>query len=457
MKRRAVLAAVVFASAFHARRAAAQNQDPYFYGDDAALTAGSTVASGRDSGALWYNPAGFGGVQRGSISASATTFGVRIRKIPNALRTRIAGLQRGVDLASFDILSVPNAVVAATALSDRVTLGGGLLTTQRDLVSTLGRDGPFPATDDAGRPVRISQRLDLQADYAKYHLGPGLGIALSDRLRIGFAVFGTYGKATQNVQYGVDYAPAEQDPAGEERVFVTAAARVTGTYFGLAASAGVQWDLGRVTLGLALRSPEVALAAQADGGSLTTVTRVAPNQTPIARYEETPSKADNATGEIVVPGRALLGVAIPVAPESWLELGADVAHPIRAGALANEQQAVVNGRAGLRVRLSPAWVVGGGVFTDRAAERAVGDFVTASRLDWYGLTAGFSKRTPLALARNPSPDALVLVTTLSLRCGAGFGQARANTVDFSSEAARDDRSDVVFFEVMPYLGSAVVF
>ena len=57
------------------RTAAAQNADSFFFGDEAALASGAVVASGTDSGALWYNPAGFGGLRRGLISASASKIG----------------------------------------------------------------------------------------------------------------------------------------------------------------------------------------------------------------------------------------------------------------------------------------------------------------------------------------------------------------------------------------------
>ena len=98
------------------------------------------------------------------------------------------------------------------------------------------------------------------------------------------------------------------------------------------------------------------------------------------------------------------------------------------------------------------------MFSDRSALRRLSTFIASDRVDYYGLTAGVSKRTPLALVQDPSPEALVLVTTLSVRTALGFGEARALTIDLDlPEAPRDDRADVLFFEVMPYLGSAVVF
>jgi hypothetical protein len=40
----------------------------------------------------------------------------------------------------------------------------------------------------------------------------------------------------------------------------------------------------------------------------------------------------------------------------------------------------------------------------------------------------------------------------------GFGEARAATIDLDDVGTQhDDRSDVTFYEIMPYLGSSVVF
>lgn len=52
----------------------------------------------------------------------------------------------------------------------------------------------------------------------------------------------------------------------------------------------------------------------------------------------------------------------------------------------------------------------------------------------------------------------MLVTTFSMRAAAGFGEARAVAVDLAGNGvASDARSDVVFFDVMPYFASSVLF
>jgi hypothetical protein len=90
------------------RSAAAGNTDSFYYSDDAAMTAGAVVATTRDAGAIWYNPAGLGGIRRGQVDLSGTTFAVRFRSVPSALRTFIPGANRTADLKASDFFSAPH-------------------------------------------------------------------------------------------------------------------------------------------------------------------------------------------------------------------------------------------------------------------------------------------------------------------------------------------------------------
>lgn len=429
----------------------AQNADPYFFGDDAALSAGAVTASSRDSGSLWYNPAGLGGITRGSISASATTFGIRLRKIPRALRTQFDQPGRSSDLVSTDILAVPNTIVASGALSKRVGFSAALLTTQRDLRSSVSPSTLSTGTLD-GVPIQATQRIDQQQDSNEYHLGGGLGVALTDSLRIGAAAFVTYAKATTSLQYALSLAAPSAEPP--DAAFLTLDARVTRTVIGAGGSIGVQWQPSATTaLGLSFRTPELGVHGWSDGGA--SQAYAASGSEP--SYVDQPAPAPKALGRVIAPARLLAGAAFRAGDKTWLELGVDAAHGLPDTSLGPARRVVVNGRVGVRVALSPQWVLGGGAFTDRALLRDVPRQVGADRVDYYGVTLGFSKRTPLSLVKNPAPDALVLVTTFSLRAAVGFGEARATTVDLRSTAERDDRSSVVFLDLMPYFGSSVLF
>lgn len=453
------IAAAAFAAASAvAAPARAQNADPFFFGDEASLGAGSVVASGRDSGAFWYNPAGFGALQRGLVSASASTFGLRLRTTPQALRVVSGGVERGLDLSSTDIISVPNAVVIATALGERYAIAGGLLVTHRDLRSALVEGPPEPARDAAGRPITIGQRLDLQTDQATYHFGGSFAAALSSNLRLGLSLFGIYSKATDSVQYAID-GRAGPNPT-DERGFIVVNGRTTMSAFGGSAAVGVQWDLSSiVSLGLTLRAPELVFTASEDGGLVTAAANAGGADPPSAELTtEVPQPLD-AFGLLLAPARAHLGVAFALGPpQSFLELGADIAHAVPGSELREERKAAFNARAGVRYMLRPEWIVGGGLFSDRTSARFLGDFVGADAVDYYGFTFGVSKRTPLALVKDPRPEALVLVTTLSLRASLGVGDARVVSINLDDpNAAGDEMTKVLFIDAMPYLGSSVIF
>jgi hypothetical protein len=450
--------AVAFAILCAPSIASAQNADSFFFGDEAALASGAVVASGTDSGALWYNPAGFGGLKRGLISASASTFGLRFRTIPRALRVRLGGQERAVSLSSADVISVPNAVVAATQLGDKYALAGGLLTTSRDVRAAAASSPDFAGVANDGTAAIVNQRIDIQHDDAKYHLGAAFAAKASEKLRLGAALFVTYAKANTNVHYALD-GRSNAVPPTDEKLFIVQSGRATTSAIGLAFSLGAQYDVSPlIKLGITVRSPELAITSSTDGSVVTGVASVGGTDPPQAALDATPAPNKSAGGKLVAPTRILVGAAYQIAPRSWLEVGVDFAHGLPATEVKEAQQPQINGRAGVRYMLSPSFILGGGLFTDRSTFAKVPQFLTSDRVDYYGLTLGVSKRTPLALVKDPKPEALVLVTTLSLRSSVGFGQARAVTIDLDNVAGqRDDRSDVTFFEVMPYLGSTVDF
>lgn len=106
-------------------------------------------------------------------------------------------------------------------------------------------------------------------------------------------------------------------------------------------------------------------------------------------------------------------------------------------------------------------IFGGGFFTDRSPYREPGpSFGVSDRVNWYGVTTGVSKRIQLALPKSSAPDGVVLVMTGSLRAAVGVGEARTFDLDLNAgDTAPTSRSlsSVAFWEIMPYVGTAVVF
>jgi hypothetical protein len=150
-----------------ARTAQAQNTDSFFFGDDAALTAGAVTANTRDASSVWYSPAGLASIEHASINVSGSTFRVRLRATRRALGVDLDGEQHYLDIKSTDILSIPNSVGVTFRDSPSLVLGLGLFTIERDLRRADPRlDVPI-ATQTAGT-VRVRENLDLKTDHARY-------------------------------------------------------------------------------------------------------------------------------------------------------------------------------------------------------------------------------------------------------------------------------------------------
>src|SRR5262249_29468695 len=89
---------------------------------------------------------------------NGTVYALKIRKIPDALRTDFPGIgPRSIDISSTDIMSAPHATAFVHTLSERVTIGFGIYTSQRDvrtMVNTLELSAPKVGTLACDAPLR---------------------------------------------------------------------------------------------------------------------------------------------------------------------------------------------------------------------------------------------------------------------------------------------------------------
>jgi hypothetical protein len=427
--------------------ASAQNAEGFFYSEDAALLAGAVTARPGDSGSLWYDPAGLAAIDRGRVSANGSVFGLRLRHIPAALETRLGGASIELDGSSADIIAVPNALAFAFQVTDGVTVGAGLFVTERDVRKSADDaiEVPLPDVDGA----TLSERIDVQSDVTKYHLGPGVGFRLAPGLRLGVAAFLTYRTESSIAQLALGYA----SPAGNAHEIIQGT--VNTTIIGVTGSVGIQADLGKhVHVGLVARPPELFLHGSSDGGAVGAQSQTLEDP-PLSELQVAQAVDPESGSSLVAPPRFTAGVL--VSPYRELEIGADV--DLTTGmdnpALDISRSLVVNGRAGIRGMVSPRLVLGGGVFTDFSPESSLGGFLGAEVIDWFGGIFGVTLRTPLALADRPDePEALVLSTTLAARYAIGVGEARAIAIgDVEAQLVRD----VVFHDIMPFFGSSILF
>lgn len=448
-------AAVVFVLAALAPAPAnAGNSDSFFFSDEAALMAGAVTAQTRDSGAIWYNPAGLGGITRGQVSLSGSVLILRLRDVPGALRTTVPGASaQSVDVDSTDFTSAPHALGIVRTLSDRVAIGLGVYVTALDLrsgESQVSFAGQTPAVN--AMPGNYQQRLDLSFSGSHYNAGPAIGWQVLPNLRVGASLFATYFSAQGFAQYAL----AVQSNDMTQSAFVLAQNREALSYIGAQAQAGVQWDPAPpLHLGAVVRSPEFAFWSSADGAALANGGFVAPGEKPAAQFALKQPQSPLGTFTMVQPVRFIVGVAYDIATAMTIAGEADYQTTQSTSGL--ERQDVVNGRIGWRWQPIEALAVGAGLFTDRATQQSIGTGIGDSKVDYYGVAAGLTLRTPVPLAKHPDTDPLVLSTTLAMRYAIGFGDARAADIDLGNNNLPPRTVSVVYHDIVPYIGTGVLF
>jgi len=435
-----------------AGRARAQNGEPFYYSDDASMTAGAVTASSQDGGSVWYNPAGLGAIHRSQVDLSGSTYGLRLRSIDGLINTTLPGDAARIDVSSADLVTAPNALSFVRAVSRRVTLALGVFITGRD-VRSISRTVEQAAVAPDGTTSDYRQRVDGTLDSSTYHAGPAIGIEITPRLRLGLAAFVSYSTQSTFFQWLLDDTARSSTKASEG--FVVAQTRNVLRTLGGMVTLGLQGEVARGwTLGLLVRSPEVLFASWLDGaevvGTGSTETGTAGN----SKFTIVPLSGDSRV-EQVAPARLVLGVSRAFGP-SWVGLDVELLAPLRNDNRGIDQQFSVNARLGGRWQVSPRVALGAGVFTD-LANHALSEVFTAERVDYFGATLGLQLRTPVALVRDPRPDALVLVTTLSVRYALGIGEVRGVNLDADTGAETPRTVSVVYQEIVPYLGSSLLF
>jgi len=439
------------------RRAAADTEEGFFYSDDAALVGGAVTAWTRDAGAVWYNPAGLAETSRMQLSINGTIYALKIRKIPDALRTTLPGVgTNSIDISSTDIMSAPHATAIVRAINDHVALGIGIYITQRD-VRTASNTLELPVPPSATNPAdaRFRQHLDMALELTKYQLGPAIGWRASENLRFGANVLATYTKTSALQIYEVDVTETTGTPPAT--AFGATSAHVTLSEVGIVALVGMQWEPARAWhVGATVRTPELRFSQSTDGSIIDASAAPAPAGQSTAELEFARAQGAGGGG-VTVPPRVVLGLAHDVSDRVIVSAEADFLPRMTDSSTRLSTRAVVNGRAGVRVGVTDTFYAGLGVFTDRDRNILTDDFL-AERVDRLGFTAGLQLLTPFTLDgdKGPRPSGLTLATTVSLRYAAGVGEVRA--LDIAPSVAASTRTvGVLFHELTPYIGTAIAF
>jgi hypothetical protein len=420
----------------------AGNNDTVPMGDLAALAGAAVVAAGDDSGSVAYNPAGLLGIDRNSVSLSASFFRVQATQVPGYLVTQTPGgpTQAAASRGSFD--TVPPAVIFGRRL--RPNLAGALSLTVPESISADTDKRTNPAVSG----IQLNESLRVVTSTSVYRFGATVAWAPAPNVRIG----GTFNAGVFRTSSGQEFELSLVDAAGG-RTYVNSVVVQRGFVGALGGIAGVQWSITpRIAAGLTVETPFLGLFGSVTDEQTKFFSRTEPGQTPVVadtRNLQSPSGRGERFGTFV----ARLGVAYT--PHwGWVSLQVDY-RPQPIDSLPWQDKTVTNGRGGAVVDLSPTIRVGAGGFTDFAPRRSSADV----GFDFVGGTAGVIWKRKLALRDAPQP--LLLGTTFALRYAYGWGRASGLSSDISS--TDPDQFAVLapapgsIHEVSFYIGSGVNF
>lgn len=438
--------------------AGAGNEDGYLIGAEAAMTGGAVAAVTRDSGAVWYNPAGLGGFERGKIDVSGTAFDLGMRRMPDLVVTQLESGRLAAGISELTIHSVPTAIVRVRRINDRLSYGLGLFVPRSDELTGTSEVGAATTFADApGVQAYYRQRIALSWDRSAYYVGGALGLEIAPWLRVGLAIFLTVGFDSERF---FTLGEAHDVADLESQAYSLRESQRDLTTLGFRAVVGLQADLSRrLSLGLVVRSAEVSFYQWGRRFDMWDITPGLIEGADATRLDFGSRRLTGANVDPVSPWRLNFAAAYRF-DAGWVAAEIDVQAPLENEDLELARGWVSNIRIGAFGRLSERWSIGGGLFTDLAGREPPASF-GARRVDFYGAALGAELRTPIEVRNRRGADSLIFTTSASLRYAVGAGQFLGYSLavaGLSGNAGFEPRlRDVVFHELALNIGSSLVF
>jgi hypothetical protein len=404
------------AAGLSGRTARAGNREINPLGNEAAVAGGAVVALGRDTGQIYYNPAGIAAIQRTSFNLSTQALQFRARVVPNAVVADLPGGHRdGATLTSIQLLAMPSSLAVTRHLGRGVTIGAGYFTPEYDYY-------------DYGAGIQATHgdaqyRARVQTDgwILRYHIGPSIGWQPHPRFRIGMSAFLVYGWRREEGRLWIESAAGTPD----DRVDATLTGDLDSkrTTYGGELVFGMQWEFVKnLHLGLSFRTPRFVAHERHRSYSLVTATHqeTGREDSSLFQFDDTPDTAERGR---VTPMRFTAGLAYALPNRrGWVSLEMDGSPRLRLSARDVDIRPVWNIRAGARVRTAENMYFGIGAFTDHEDEVRTRDF-PHFRMNYYGATTGVEFFSPVRLGRKERARTIVFSTCIGVRYAYGRGSA----------------------------------
>jgi len=404
--------------------ARAGNRESNPLGSEAALSGGAVTALGRDTGSIYYNPAGIAAMQRTQVNLSTQALQFRLRVVPNAVIAELPGGSTDrATLSSIQLLAMPSSLAVTRHIGRGVTLGAGYFAPEYDYYDY--------GASLRGKADGTEYEARVQADgwIMRYHIGPSIGYQPHPRFRIGASFFVTYGWRREEGRLWAQTASgAHSSPTTAD---LSSDVDDKRSLYGGEVVLGLQWEfLRNLHLGLSFRTPRFVAYQHHKTFALTTGHTDSPGQpgTHVFSFDETP---DPLIRGRVAPMRLTIGLGYAFAGgRGWVSGEVDFSPRLELPERGVFTRAIWNVRAGVRVRLTDRMVYGFGVFTDRDDETRTRNF-PHFRINYYGATTGGEFRSPVRLGKGERARTIVFTTTLALRYAYGHGTAAQVVLDLA--------------------------
>jgi hypothetical protein len=423
--------------------ASAGNDNEMLMGNRAAMTAAAVVSNVSDPSSTWYNPAGLGAIDRQQFDVSGTAYTMRFFSAEDFIST-VDGSSADASVTEF--VSIPTQIAYVRNLSKDVVLGLGYFVPNTQ--NLILRE----QVDAGGQANGSTWQLSMATASTLHTAAAALGMALSPRVRFGFALVGSYEAGTQSLTF---FGTVRR--GGANYSVISTSLLATASQVGFEADAGAQLELGEhVELGVNVRGPRVLVHQSSDVAGADTGALVDPVDGSGLYAEATMLESSKGLA-LARTGHATLGLTYRYRT-GWVSAEADLEPGLHDEDSAVDRHLLVNARAGVYQTLSEHVALGFGVFSDRTPRSRKVEPGEAEG-DFYGATAGIELGNKHMLAEAEDTDSLIFSTVFALRyaySAATVGRIVADPDDFGNPLI-PERGRLTAHELGLFVGSGLQF
>ncbi len=424
----------------------AGNEDELFVGNDASLMGGAVVASVRDGGSVWYNPAGLGGTQRDRLDMTTAVYSLQLFQADQFIQ---ADSGEAAELSVQEFVTVPTQISYGRPLTEDLTVGLAYYAPRSSNFIVRSR------LQTAGADSGSTWEVDGLLSYAEYVFGGIIGWEPAPGLRVGGGGLLRWDSLTQSVGL---FGGASTNDAFDRILQIGRLQTVDR--LGIELTGGVQWELTKtLTLGATFRSPRLGLSRSGQRSESTSLAATT--------FAPTLLEADSSSEELPSEpllierlGRYIVGLNYQLGATT-LALDADVQPGLSSPDKGIDRAFTWNLRLGWKQQLSKAFALGAGVFTDRSTQGEDEASLITSGGDFYGGSVGIQYDEEHLLAETERADSLIFSSVFALR----YAYSSATTEQLTLDTSAADPLEIVSIGETPinvhefalYVGTGLYF